>query len=290
MWLENATSERAGFSVPKFLARVWRRLDADNVTGLSAQVSYYFALALFPFLIFVGALVGTLPFTHAWQSILTWITQSLPGDTRDVVFETVDNLTRGRNGFLSVGLVGTVWAASGGFMNLASALNVVYHVPETRSYWKRLALCVLMLFLLAMLLVLSFGLLSAGDRLDQWLATGVPGSPVLLLFPVARWMVSAFLIALSINLMDYSLPNLKRRWRWIRPGMGLMLAGWLLASLGFNWYLRHVASYNKTYGVLGAFVVLMVWMYIGALIVLSGAGIDAELQVFRSASAPPNTT
>jgi len=141
-----------------------------------------------------------------------------------------------------------------------------------------------------MLLLLSFGLLSAGDRLDQWLAAGVPGSPVLLLFPVARWMVSVFLIVLSINVMDYLLPNLKRRWRWIRPGMGLMVTEWILASLGFNWYLRHIASYNKTYGVLGAFVVLMIWTYIAVLIALTSAEIDAELQVFRRAGALPNTT
>ena len=79
------------------------------------------------------------------------------------------------------------------------------------------------------------------------------------------------------------LPNLKRRWHWVRPGLGLMVGGWLLASLGFNWYVRHVASYNRTYGVLGAFVVLMIWIYIATLIALSGATIDAELKEWGKA-------
>ena len=260
-------------------------MDRDNVTGLAAQVSYYFALALFPFLILVGAVVGTLPFTHAWQSILTWITQSLPGDTRDIVFATLGNLTQGHRSLLSAGLLGTTWAASGGLMSLASALNAVYHIPESRRYWHRLGLCVVLLFALAVLVLVSFVLLTAGDRIDRWLSVyGPADSPMLLLIPLIRWMLSVALIVLGINLVDYLLPNMRRPWRWIRPGMGVMVGGWLLASLGFNWYVRHVASYNRTYGVLGGFVVLMVWMYIGILIALSGAAVDAELQELRKAS------
>ena len=257
-------------------------MDTDNVTGLAAQVSYYFALALFPFLILVAAVVGTLPFTHSWQSILTWITLSLPGDIRDVVFTTLGNLTQGHRSFLSAGLLGTTWAASGGLMSLASALNAVYHIRETRAYWHRLALCVFLLFALALLVLVSFVLVTVGDRIDRWLAVyGLPDSPMLLLIPLMRWMLSIILIVLGINLMDYLLPNMRRPWRWIRPGMGVMVVGWLLASLGFNWYVRHVASYNRTYGVLGGFVVLMVWMYIGILIALTGGAIDAELQELR---------
>jgi membrane protein len=279
MWLSNAAGERVPFSVLEFFGRVYQRINTDNVTGLAAQVSYYFALALFPFLILLGAIVGTLPFTHAWQGILPWIIQSLPADTRDTVFQAVANLTQGRKGFLSFGLLGTMWAAAGGLVSLSSALNTVYRVTETRSYAHRLLICVLMLFALAVLLLVSFGLVNVGDKVDHWLAFyGAPGTPpLLLLLPVARWMASVVLMILSISLMDHTLPNLKRRWQWVRPGMGLMVGGWLLASLGFNWYVRHVASYNRTYGVLGAFVVLMIWIYISTLIALSGAAIDAEL-------------
>lgn len=285
MWLSNAAGERVPFSVSKFFGRVYQRINTDNVTGLAAQVSYYFALALFPFLILLGAIVGTLPFTHAWQGILTWIIQSLPADTRDAVFQAVANLTQARKRFFSFGLLGTIWAASGGLMSLTSALNAVYRVPENRSYGHRLIVCVLMLFALAVLVLMSFGLLNAGDKLDRWLdAYGAPGTPLpLLFFPVARWVASVLLVVLSISLMDYMLPNLKRPWRWIRPGMSVMVGGWVLASLGFNWYLRHVASYNKTYGVLGAFVVLMVWIYIATVIALSGAAVDAELRELRKA-------
>jgi membrane protein len=285
MWLLNAAGERVPFSVSKFLGRVCRRMDDDNVTGLAAQVSFYFALALFPFLILLGAIVGTLPFTHSWQAILAWITESLPSDTREVVFATLANLTRGRKSFFSLGLLGTIWPASGGLMSLASALNAIYHVTETRSYLRRSAICVLTLFVLAILVLVSFGLLSAGDWIDRWLALyGARDSP-LLIFPLVRWVISALLIALGIDVTDYLLPNLKRPWRWIRLRIGFMVTAWLMASLGFNWYLQHVASYNQTYGVLGAFFVLMIWIYIAVLIALAGGEIDAELHDFRNASA-----
>jgi membrane protein len=286
MRLLNASGERVPSSLSKFFRRVWHRMDTDNVTALAAQVSYYFALALFPFLILLGAIVGTLPFTHAWQGILTWITNSLPGDTRVVVFEAVANLTQGHTSLLSFGLLGTIYAAASGLMSLTWALDVVYHVQETRSYLHRLGLCVLLLFVFATLLLASFGLLSAGDRLDRWLALrGEPAKPLLLLFPVVRRVVSVLLIIISLHVMDHFLPNLKRPWRWLRPGMGLMVAGWILAGLGFNWYVRHVASYNKTYGLLGGFVILMVWIYIAALIALVGGEIEAELRESRRLSA-----
>jgi membrane protein len=267
-----------GFPWRAFLGSLARRLDSDNVVGLSAEVSYYFSLALFPFLIFLAALVGVLPFTHFWDGILAWITHYLPADVQSVAFDAVASLTQGRKQFLSLGLLGSIWAASGGLTTLMSALNAAYEVKETRSYWRRMGLAVVLLLVLALLLIATFGLFSAGHALDTFVASKLGVNGVLRLpADLARWLVSVLLTMLCIAILDHFLPNLKRPWQWITPGTAIVVASWIVSTLGFNFYVTHIATYHRTYGVLGGFVVLMVWIYILALIGLIGAEVNSEL-------------
>jgi membrane protein len=258
-------------------------MDRHNVAGLSAQISYYFALALFPFLIVLGVIVGMLASTHLWDDVLRWITDHFPHETQAFVFQTVASLTQGRSRFLSVGLAGTAWAAAGGLMNLMSALNAVYGVKETRSYLKRLGTAFLMLFVLLLLVLGTFGLLSTGYWLDQWLRPQVtPGVPLAALAQAGRWATSIMVAIISITWLDHALPNRKRPWRWFTPGAVVVVTGWILFSYGFNRYVRYIASYHKTYGVVGGFVILMVWMYVASLIALLGAEINSELGSMRA--------
>ncbi len=272
----------------KMLGRVWNRMTADRVTGLAAEMSYYFILAFFPFLIFLAAVVGTLPFTGLWTRVLQWITLYLPDDSQRVVFETVVGLMAGRKSFLSIGLLGTVWAATGGVMSLISALNRIYEVAETRSYGRRVALALVMLLVLALFLLATFGLLTVGDWLDRWLAAHWAPGPVLVLWRVGRRALSVILMSVCLAVIDQVLPNLQRPWRWIRPGTWFVVLGWSAATMGFNFYVQHLGSYGRTYGVLGAFVVLMVWTYLVSLIGLIGAEINSELEKMRQEAAPAN--
>lgn len=261
-----------------FLHSLARRVVADNLLGRSAEISYYFALALFPFLIFLAALVGILPFTHLWDGILAWITHYLPAGVQSVVFDAVAGLTQNRGRFLSLGLLGAIWASSGGLVSLMSALNAVYEVAETRSYWKRLGLAILLLFVVAVLLIATFGLVSAGHALDSLVASafGLNRALRLLAF-IGRWAASLGLSVISIAILDYALPNLQRPWRWITPGTSVVVASWIVSTVTFNFYVVHIASYHTTYGVLGGFFALMVWIYISAFIALVGAEINSEL-------------
>ena len=260
--------------------RVWRNLNSDNVPGLAAQASYYFVLALFPFLITLAALVGCLPFTGLWNSILAWVTYHLPWESQQLILQTVIGLTRGRGSYLSLGLVGTAWAACSGFMNLMGSLNAAYEVRETRSYWKRAVLAFGMVVVFNLVFLGSFGLLSAGDWLDRQLLAEA-GPWVVVLWKVGRWVLSLTLLALAIAVLDYSLPDLKRPWHCLSPGTLFVVMAWIPAMLGFNYYIVHFTHYGKTYGTLAAFVILMIWMYIASLMVLTGAEINSELHKMR---------
>ena len=250
----------------------------DNVTGLAAQVSYFFVLSLFPFLIFLAAVVGTLPFTNAWAGILNWVILYFPRESQGMIFQIVIGLTQDRRGFLSMGIIATAWAASSGLMNLMEALNVVYETRETRGYLKRLGLASLMVLVLALLLLATFGLLTAGDWIDQWLAASFGGAvSALTLWRVTRWVAAVALLSVGIAALDRTLPDLRRPWRKIWPGVVFIVVGWLLASACFNLYASYLSSFSGTYGVLGIFIMLMIWIYIVSFVTLVGAELNSEL-------------
>lgn len=268
----------------ELVRRVWKELNEDDATVIAAGMSYYFALALFPFLIFLAAVVGTLPFTGLWDQVLKWITYYFPQASQQVVLDTIASLTQSRKSFLSIGLIGTVWAASGGLMSLMSGLNTAYEVKETRGYCKRTGLCVLILFLIAVLLLSAFGILTAGGWIGKWLEfSSSLGPAAAFLWHVGRWIALLILAVISMAVLDHLLPNMSRPWHWLTPGIAFMVLGGMLSTIGLNFYVRFVASNYRGYGVLGGFIVLMLWIYITTLVVLVGAEINSELSKMRGA-------
>ena len=258
--------------------RVWNEAGAEDVSGLAAKVAFYFSLALFPFFIFLAGLAGTLPFTDLWQHVLAWIVTYLPRGTRVFIFDTISGLTRGHTRFLSFGLLGTLWAASAGLMSLTDCLNIAYGVKETRSYWRRLGIALTLTVILAVVMVGSFALLTANAWVGKWI--GDHAQLISSWHPVwylGRWVISLILLDVAIAVVDNVLPNLHRRWQWLSPGTVFVVVTWIPATVGFNFYVQHVTTYNKTYGTLGAFVILMVWIYISSLLTLVGATLNREI-------------
>lgn len=260
----------------------------DNLTGLAAQVSFFFCLALFPFFILLAAAAGILPSTGLWNEVLIWVTKYLPQSSQIFVLKTVANLTHGGEKFLSVGVASAAWSAAGGVLTLISALNTIYEVPETRSYWKRALITIFMLFVICFLLLGSFGLLTAGHFLGTRVIADINlGSAVRLFWGVGHWVVSLVLLAIGINVIYSVLPDHKQPWRWITPGTVLSILAWIPGSLAFNLYIRHNTSYGRIYGTMAAFTILMVWIYIISLIILLGAEINSEFAKMRIAGCSP---
>ncbi len=270
----------AGFRRPPsgFWRRVLHEMGEDNVLGLAAQTSFFFALSLFPFLIFLGGLVGILPLTGLWDRVLEWVILYLPQSSQSLVFRTVAGLTRGREEFVSIGFIGALWSASGGVLSLMASLNTCYEVRETRPFWKRMALTIFMLFILGFLFIGSFGILTVGHLFAVWVnSLMVPGRATPIIWRVGRWVVSLGLLIVGMSVVDYFFPDLKQPWHWITPGTVLAIVLWVPGTLLFNFYVRHVGSYSAEYGALGAFMVLMVWIYLVSAVVLIGAEINCEL-------------
>ncbi|MGH9398284.1 MAG: YihY/virulence factor BrkB family protein [Terriglobia bacterium] len=260
-----------------FIHGMWSKMNADDAFALSAQMSFYFVLALFPFLILLAALIGTLPFTGLWDSVLAWIILYLPRTSQHLVFQTIVGLTNQHVRFLSIGLVGTAWASTGGTLSLMSALNIVYQAKETRSYVHRVGFSLLVLCVLAFLFIGTFGLLTAGNWVGGWVARHGPSPHAIVwLWHIGRWALSFVFTALAVAIIDNTFPNRQLRWHWISSGMLFTVVVWVLSTNAFNFYISHFGGYERTYGVLGIFVILMIWIYISSLIIIVGAEINCQ--------------
>jgi len=141
-------------------------------------------------------------------------------------------------------------------------------------------------FVLAGLVLSTFGLLTAANQLDRGLAVcllGLVSAPVL--WRVTRWTTSLILLEVSIAILDHTLPNRRREWRRAMPGVAFVVLGWLVSTAGFNLYAQYLGTFNGTYGVLGVFVFLMVWIYLSSLIILTGADINSVLRTITTGSS-----
>ena len=266
----------------------WADVQNDNCLDLAAQMSFYFVLSLFPFFLVIAAVVGWLPSTDLWQNVVQWITDYLPRDSRRLVFATILDLTRSHTGFLSFGLLATIWTASSGFVSLMESLSIAYGVRETRSFWKKRIVAVCATAIGAFFLLASFGLLTFG----HWAAGAISFHlrsvlPFQMPWELARWSATLVLMFFGLDLINYFLPNGDRPWRWLTPGTALVGLSFFMASMAFNFYLQHFSNYPKFYGTLAGFIILMVWIYISSVILLIGAETDNAMEKLKALGAFP---
>lgn len=258
---------------------IWAQAMSDNCIDLAAQMSFYFSLSLFPFCIVVAALVGWLPSTTVWHNLAGWMTTYLPRDARRTVFLIILSLTENSSSFLSVGLLATIWTASSGFVSLMESLTAAYGFKETRGFWRKRVMAICATLAGAIFFVGSFALLTFG----HWIAGLVSlhtESIVQLHLPweAGRWVASVLLMVFGLDLMNYFLPNLRRRWHWMSPGTAFVVLTMIAGSAAFNFYLHHFSSYPRFYGAMAAFVILLTWIYLLSFILLIGAETDSVLE------------
>ncbi len=271
---------RAGTGrIRNLIGEIWDGVVTDDCVDLAAEMSYYFSLSLFPFFIMVAAFVGWLPSTSLWHNLAQWITDYLPRDSRRMVFTTILNLTQTSTGFFSLGLLATIWTASSGFVSLMESLTVAYGAKETRGFWKKRVLAIAATLVGAVFLLGSFGLLTFGHwaaaiismRLDAVVTFQLP-------WEFGRWLASLLLMLLGLDLMNYFLPHIRKRWHWLTPGTAFVILTMVAGSAIFNFYLRHFGSYPRFYGTMAGFIILMVWIYLASLILLIGAETDSVME------------
>jgi membrane protein len=261
------------------LARTYEGVQRKHTMQMAAGLSYYFVMSLFPLLIVFAAAVAYLPVPNLFDQALAFASRFMPHESMGLVKAVLRQvITPHRGKFMSFGIVGTIWAASGGFSSMMEALNVAYDVPESRPFWKTRPLAIGLTFLIGVLLVIALALMLVGPDFGGWLAAKVGlGSVFIAVWPYLRWSIAVAFAVLAIELIYFLAPNVRQRFRRTLPGAALAVAGWLLLSWALGIYFQHFTNLNKTYGTLAAAIALMVWLYWTAFAILLGGEINADL-------------
>ncbi len=261
------------------LVQTYEDVVRNHTLQMAAALSYFFVLSLFPALIFMSAIVAYLPIPNLFGEALRFMGQFVPPDSMGLVRRVMsDVITPNRGAFLSFGILGTLWAASGGFSAAIEALNIAYEVQDDRPFWKTRPLAVGLALIIGGLLLLALAVMIVGPRFGEWLAARVHLSSLfVLLWPYIRWSVAIAFTVLAVEVLYFLGPNVKQRFQATLPGAILTVGCWIGLSYGLGIYFRHFANFNKTYGTLGAAIALMVWLYWTGFAMLVGAELNSEL-------------
>ena len=269
-----------GLGVTELGRRVIAEIRDDDCLGRAAQLAYYFLFALFPFFLFLTTLLGYLPVPDLLDRLLEMLGQMLPGEALRLVQDNIRQLVTGqRGGLLSFGILAALWTSSSALTAIIDSLNRAYDVEEGRPFWKVRLLSMGITIGLSAFIVVALVLLTFGPQLGRWVAdlAGL-GQVFEVTWNLVRWPVIVGLLVAAIALLYYFAPDVEQEWKWITPGSACAVLGWLLASLGFAFYVNRFGSYNATYGSIGAVIVLLTWMYVTGLFILIGGEINAEIE------------
>jgi len=261
------------------LSRTYGDVLRNHTMQMAAALSYYFVLSLFPALIFLSAVVAFLPLPDLFNQALAMMARFLPSDSMGLVRRVLsDVITPNRGTFLSFGILGTLWAASGGFSAAIEALNIAYDVQDDRPFWKTRPLAVGLALMTGALMLVALSVMIVGPRFGEWLADRVHLSYLfVLLWPYIHWSIAIGFTILAVEALYFLAPNVKQRFAATLPGAILAVGCWIALSYLLGLYFRQFANFNKTYGTLGAAIALMIWLYWTGFAMLVGAELNSEL-------------
>jgi membrane protein len=268
------------------LKRTGREFKEDNLTDWAAALTYYGVLAIFPALIVLVSILQLVG-ESATQPLLDELGKVAPGPAKEIFTSAIEDLQgdQGAAGVLFiVGLLGALWSASGYVSAFMRASNSIYDMEEGRPIWKTLPVRVgLTLVLLVLLAVTTLAVVLTGGLAEQVGNLVGLGDTAVTVWNIAKWPVLLLVVSFMFALLYWAAPNVKQPgFRWVSPGGILAVAGWLIASAAFAFYVSSFGSYNKTYGALGGVIVFLVWLWISNVMILLGAEFNAELERGRA--------
>jgi membrane protein len=278
--------------VIRFGKNLGKRIADDDLTVQAAAVAYAWLFAVFPFLIFLVTLSAYLPKENkdmVVDRVNVTIHQIMQRDAAETITKNLQRvLNEPRGGLLSVGLLVTLWVASGGMRMTMSGLDTAYDAKRRRPFWYQWPLALLLTIVVAVMIAAVLVLLPIGPAVEAWMARSHPAlRPVLFLFDVGRMVLSVVLVLAFLSLVYQYGTVVRHPFAFVSPGAVFTMVVWFALGAGFRIYIDKFGSYQKTYGALGGVAILLLFFYLDALVLLVGAEINSQVDECCAADKQP---
>ena len=259
--------------------RAFKEFSEDNMTDWAAALTYYGLLALFPALIALVSLIGLVGDPVKTTKTITDIVSNITGSSSAAKpFESVAKAKSASGIAFIIGLVLALNSASGYIGAFMRASNVIWETPEGRKFFKlkplEIFVTLVMIFLLALVLL---SVVLTGPVVDAVAGPLGIGSTATSIWNIAKWPVLLVVVMLMFSILFHFAPNVKMpAFKFVSIGAIIAVVLWIIVSALFAFYVANFGSYNKTYGTLGGFIALLVWVWITNCVLLLGMEINAE--------------
>lgn len=268
----------------KYIESLIKKIIDQDFFGVAAEMAFWFILGLFPFLLFLTALFGWMGKKTLISPILTFLTNVAPKDVSNLILNTLEEAMIFNQGTLIAifGFCITIWLSSNALAVIIKGLNKAYAIEETRNFIFTRVLAILMVLINSLLLFLAVNLIVLGKVfLDFMMEYTILSQLSIDLISILRWPVAYLALAVCAMSNYFILPciegNDKIKFRSVLPGTLFFCLFWMLGSWSFSLYLSNLNTYNKVFGTIGAFAILMVWLYYTSLIMLVGGEINSRV-------------
>jgi membrane protein len=263
-----------------FLKKVYDEAMAEDVVSNAAQVAFYFIFALFPLLLFLLSLFGLIlgSAEDMRQELFAYLGQVMPASAVTIIEQTLNEVvTESSGGKLTFGFLLALWSASAGIDSVRIVLNDIYDLEEKRAWWKYKLVSVLLTLGLTVLVIFVVATIFYGSQfLTSLLASaGLQGSAAIVANALSFILILAAMLLAFAFIYAFAPDHKPFAWKYITPGAVTAVVLWLAFSFGFRVYLAYFDSYAKTYGSLGAIIILLLWLYLTALVILIGGVINS---------------
>lgn len=258
----------------------WRQMRKDNLSGLAAGSAYYALVSIFPSLAALVSIYGLVADPNSVQTQIDALAGVLPREAVKLIADWLQTLIQGTSGKFGIGLIISVlaaaWSAWSATGTLMTAVNICYREEDHRGFLRFSLQALVLSSGLALFGAIGLILIAAPPIILDYLPQA---ESVKTLISLVRWPILAVLSTTALAVIyRYAPARGPKEWRWISWGASLATALWLTGSIVLSIYVARLGNYDKTYGSVGAVVILLLWLYMSAYVILVGAELNAELE------------
>ena len=268
-----------GLSVYDVTIFFWKGLMEGAITTRASSLAFNFFLAFFPAIIFLFTLIPYIPIEGFQETLMDLLASVLPPSTNEITTKTIDDIVNNpRGGLLSIGFVLALYFATNGVNSLIEAFNSSFHIRESRSLLYQKYLSLVITLILTIMLILTISLLIIGKGyLEHLLPIEVISQENLHWYSFSKLILVGLMLFFGVSLLFHLAPAKRKKWKTFTPGTILSTIFIIITSLLFSYYINNFSQYNQIYGSIGTLIIILLWIYFNAIILLTGFELNASI-------------